>query len=123
MRLIIIQQPYLTRLSTKPTLELTSAGALVVVVVVVVFLACFPPNCRFVVDAFSLPYVAVPGLGGLFAVTGLELGFADPAVLGLVVVFGLVVGLAVLGLGLEGLAVPLALDGPAAEKKFSSHNF
>ena len=84
--------------------------------------------------------MAVPGLEDLFAVTGLEL--VDPAVLGLVVlglvvlslvvlglaglglvVLGLAVVLAVLGLGLEGLAPPLALDGPTAGKTFLSQYF
>ena len=86
--------------------------------------------------------MAVPGLEDLFAVTGLELCLVDPAVLGLVVfglvvlglvvlglaglglvVLGLAVVLAVLGLGLEGLAPPLALDGPAAGKTFLSQYF
>ena len=102
-------------------MELTSAGGLVFVVVV--FLAGFPPYCLFVVDAFSLTYVAVPGLEDLFAVTGLEPSLVDPAVLGLVVAPGLAVGLAVLGLGLDGLAVPLFLDCPAAGKKFDYNPF
>ena len=80
-------------------------------------LACFPPNgaCLFV-------GVAVPGLEGLVAATGLEPTLVDPAVLGLVVALGLAVGLAVLGLGLDGLAVPLFLAGAAAGKKFLSQS-
>ena len=90
--------------------------------VVLVLPCCFPPYaaCLFVVDPLSLTYVAVPGLEGLVAATGLEPGRVDPAVLGLVVVLGLAVGLAVLGLGLDGLAVPLFLAGAAVGKTFLS---
>ena len=87
-------------------------------------LPCLPPNgaCLFVVGPLSFTYVPVPGLEGLVAATGLEPGRVDPAVLGLVnvAVLSLAVGLAVLGLGLDGLAVPLFLEGPAVGKKFLS---
>ena len=64
--------------------------------------------------------MAVPGLEDLVAVPGLELGLVVSAVLGLVVVPVFAVGLAVLGLGLEGLALPLGLEGPAGGAKIVS---
>ena len=65
--------------------------------------------------------VAVPGLAGLLAVPGLDVGLVVPAVPGLVV--GLAVGLAVLGLDLEGLPVPLGREGPADDMKYQLRLF
>ena len=118
MSIIISRQTrrfHLIRLSTKPTLELVSGPGLIVVV-------CFPPYCLIVVVEVW-PCVAVPGLEDLVAVPGLELGLVVPAVLGLVVVPVFAVGLAVLGLGLEGLALPLGLEGPAGGAKIVSKKF
>ena len=107
-----------------PTLDLISFPGLTCLLVVVVVLSCFSPCCFFgviVVVVLLFRMVAVPGLAGLLAVPGLDVGLVVPAVPGLVV--GLAVGLAVLGLDLEGLPVPLGREGPADDMKYQLRLF